>query len=75
MLKKLLTVVFGAFFAFAAHAAQIANVEYVHNMIANRIGVEVPYNPRLHSINQVANMEYLLTAVDVANEILNGEST
>ncbi|MBQ7949367.1 MAG: hypothetical protein IJ276_00060 [Alphaproteobacteria bacterium] len=75
MLKKLLAVVFGAFFAFAAHAGRIANVEYIHNLIANRIGVEVPYNANLRNPRQVANMEYLLTAVDVANEILNGEAT
>ena len=74
MIKKLLTIVFGVFFTFCAQAAQMVNVEYIHNLIANRIGVEVPYNPKLHSPKQVANMEYLLTAVDVANEVLNGQS-
>ena len=52
-----------------AHAGPVANVEYIHNAIRDKWGVELTTaaNPRM-----VANMEYLMTAVDVVNEHLNG---
>lgn len=59
----------------SANAAQIANVEYVHKMIEHTWDITVPYNPVLTNVKTMANMKYLLTAVDVANEILNGEKT
>ncbi|MBR3782814.1 MAG: hypothetical protein IKL14_05545, partial [Alphaproteobacteria bacterium] len=49
------------------------NVDYVHKLIAQKWDVSVPI--KADSPMQVANMKYLLTAVDVANEILNGEKT
>ncbi|MBR2342610.1 MAG: hypothetical protein IKA73_04070 [Alphaproteobacteria bacterium] len=59
----------------AAHAGPIANIEYVHNMIAHVWGINVPYNPELKNPRFAANMEYLLAAVDAANAILNGFET
>lgn len=58
-----------------AKAAQIANVEYVHRTILHRWGVDIAYNEKLNSTNQVANMKYLMTAIDIANRILNGDDT
>lgn len=62
---------------FAARAADvqtapIVSVEYIHKYILEKWSIDVPYNPSLESKSQAANMKYLLTAVDVANEILNG---
>ena len=59
----------------AAHAGPAANIEYVHKMIAHVWGIEIPYNPELKNPRFAANMEYLLAAVDVANEMLNGFRT
>ena len=59
----------------AAHAGPVANIEYVHKMIAHVWGLEIPYNPELKNPRFAANMEYLLAAVDVANEMLNGYKT
>lgn len=58
-----------------ANAGQIANVEYVHRTILHRWGVDIAYNEKLNSTNQVANMKYLMTAIDIANRILNGDDT
>ncbi len=62
---------FGLLFASASHAAEMVNVEYIHNTIQNRWGITVPYNPSLTNPRVAANMKYLLTAVDRANEIIN----
>lgn len=53
----------------AAYAGPAANIEYIHNAVREKWGVELTTtaNPRM-----VANMEYLLAAVDVVNEYLNG---
>ncbi|MBQ7055634.1 MAG: PKD domain-containing protein, partial [Alphaproteobacteria bacterium] len=48
---------------------------YVHKMIEHKWDITVPYNPTLSNVKSMANMKYLLTAIDVANEILNGEKT
>ena len=58
-----------------AHSAQIVNVEYIHNAIAQKWDITIPYNSELTNPRVAANMKYLLTAVDVANEMLNGEPT
>ncbi|MBQ7055635.1 MAG: hypothetical protein IJN91_01750, partial [Alphaproteobacteria bacterium] len=63
----------GCFAVFCAHAAQVVNVDYVHKLIAQKWDISVPI--KTNNIMAVANMKYLLTAVDVANEILNGEKT
>ncbi len=74
-MKKLLYILFGFLFICNAYAAQIVNVEYIHNLISQEWDITVPYNPALTDVKTIANMKYLLTAVDVANEILNGEKT
>ena len=53
----------------SAHAGQAANIEYVHNAVREKWGVELT---SASSPNMVANMEYLMAAVDVVNEHLNG---
>ncbi len=57
-----------------AHAAEMVNVEYIHSAITGRWGITLPYNSALDNPHVAANMKYLLTAIDRANEILNGES-
>ena len=56
-----------------AQSAQVANVEYIHLLIKQEWGIEVPYYPE--NAKLVANMEYLLMVVDRANLMLNGEET
>ena len=73
-MKKII-IFFGILFCGFAHSAQIVNVEYIHNAIANRWDITVPYNPALTNPRVAANMKYLLSAIDVANEMLNGEPT
>ena len=73
-MKKLLSVFIGLLFITIGHAAQIANVEYIHNAIKNKHFITVPYNSALTDTTVAANMEYLLTAVDRANKILHGEA-
>ena len=72
-MKKILVSLIGCFVAICAHAAQIVNVDYVHKLIAQKWDISVPI--KADNPMQVANMKYLLTAVDVANEIFNGEKT
>ncbi|MBQ2844830.1 MAG: hypothetical protein IJE79_02340, partial [Alphaproteobacteria bacterium] len=74
-MKKIVSLILGVLCIFGANAAQIANIEYVHKMIEHKWDITVPYNPALNDVKTIANMKYLLTAVDVANEILNGEKT
>ena len=72
-MRKILFGVLGCLVAACAHAAQVANLDYVHKLIQQKWDISIPIkadNPML-----AANMKYLLTAVDVANEILNGEKT
>ena len=72
-MRRILFAVIGCFTVFCAHAAQIVNVDYVHKLIAQEWDISVPI--KTDNIMAAANMKYLLTAVDVANEILNGEKT
>ena len=72
-MRKILFGVLGCLVAICAHAAQVVNVDYVHKLIAQKWDISVPI--KTNNIMAVANMKYLLTAVDVANEILNGEKT
>ena len=74
-MKKILLLFLGFLCIFAANAAQVANVEYVHTLIEQEWDISIPYNSALSDVHTVANMKYLLTAIDVANEILNGEPT
>ncbi|MBD5391596.1 hypothetical protein HDR66_02205 [bacterium] len=71
MLKRLIFAAFVTLSVIApVCAAQIVNVEYIHKSIEQKWGVTVPYNPALGDEKIVANMKYLLTAVDVANQML-----
>ena len=72
-MKKFLTIFFGLLLTTSIYAAQIANVEYIHNAIQNKHFITVPYNELLTDTTVAANMEYLLAAVDRANQILLGE--
>ena len=74
-MKKILLILFGVLFVSGAYSAQIANVEYVHKMIEQTWDITVPYNSALNSVKQIANMKYLLSAIDVANHMLNGSAT
>ena len=76
MLRKILSFFFALFvFLPTAHSAEMVNVEYIHQYLNARWGIELPYNPALENPKVAANMEYLLTVVDIANEYLNGEKT
>ena len=70
-MRKILLGIFGGLLAVCANAAQVANLDYVHKLIAQKWDISVPI--KADNPMQVANMKYLLTAIDVANEILNGE--
>lgn len=52
--------------------AEIVNVDYIHKLINQQWGINVPFNPELTDKTVAANMKYLLSAIDVANGILNG---
>ena len=76
-MRILKSLILGIFFLFCgasinpAQSAQVANVEYIHKLVNQRWGIEVPYYPE--NAKLVANMEYLLTVVDRANNSLNEE--
>ena len=72
-MKKMFFALIGCFVAICAHAAQIVNVDYIHKLIQQEWDVTVPI--RTDNVMAAANMKYLLTAIDVANQILNGEKT
>ena len=73
-MKRLLFGFFCVLFCGAAQSAQIVNVEYIHKLIEQEHGITVPYNTDLHDPTVAANMKYLLTTIDVANQMLSGES-
>ncbi len=75
MMKNLFAILFGFWFIFVAQAAQVVNVEYIHNSIQQKWNISIPYNTELTNPQVVANMKYLLTTIDVANEILNKNKT
>ena len=72
-MRKISFALIGCFIAVCTHAAQIVNVDYIHKLITQEWDITVPI--KTDNITAAANMKYLLTAVDVANEILNGEKT
>lgn len=77
MLKRVCGILFALFVGVAmADVGPIANIEYIHGSIDNIWGVEIDYNAALKNPLYASNMEYLLTAVDRANYVINGfEST
>jgi len=44
------------------------NVKYIHDAIYAKWGVSVGYNPQLTNKSAIANMKYLLAAIDIANK-------
>ena len=76
MIRKLLSILFAMFmFLPNARGAEMVNVEYIHQYLNTRWGIDLPYNPELKNPRVAANMKYLLTVVDIANEFLNDEQT
>ena len=77
MLKRILCAIFSVFVLLApciGHSAEMVNVEYIHSTLNWRWGIDLPRNP-LTNPYAAANMKYLLTVVDIANEYLNNEET
>ena len=70
---RLLFTIFCMLFCGVCNSAQIVNVEYIHKLIEQQYGITVPYNSNLTNPHVAANMKYLLTTIDAANSILNGE--
>ena len=77
MFRKILSVIFAIFMFLPniARGAEMVNVEYIHQYLNARWGIDLPYNPELTNPKVAANMKYLLTVVDIANEFLNNEQT
>ena len=75
MIKMVFSIFLGFLFIFAAQSAQIVNIDYIHTAIADKWDIVIPYNREITNVGVAANMKYLLSAIDVANEILNGEKT
>lgn len=73
-MKKLILFLF-MLIIMPVQSAQIANIDYIHTAIADKWDITIPYNREIANVGVAANMKYLLTAIDVANEILNGEKT
>ncbi len=75
MFRKILSILVALFmFLPNAHSAEMVNVEYIHQYLNARWGIDLPRNP-LTNPYAAANMKYLLTVVDIANEYLNGDKT
>ena len=72
-MKRLLFAIFCILCCGVCNSAQIVNVEYIHKLIEQEYGITVPYNSNLTNPQVAANMKYLLTTIDAANSILNGE--
>ena len=53
--------------------APVANLEYIHSAIANKYDITVPYNSAA-DIYSIANMKYLLTTIDVANQMQGNQT-
>lgn len=72
-MKKFFLFILGFIFyllpAYTVEYAPIANLEYIHQTISDKYDITVPYNPNVTDITLAANMKYLLTAIDVANQI------
>lgn len=73
-MKKLILFLF-MLIIMPVQSAQIANIDYIHTAIADKWNITIPYNREITNVGVAANMKYLLTAIDVANEILNREKT
>jgi hypothetical protein len=67
------SLIFQGFAIQPAPAAQAVNVQYIHDCIYKKHGITVPI--KTTTPLQIANVKYLLCAVDRGNEILNGTAT
>ena len=68
-MKKFLTIFFGLLLTTSIYAAQIANVEYIHNAIQNKHFITVPYNELLTDTTVAANMEYAALVVPPIGQV------
>lgn len=59
--------------ASAVEYAPAANLEYIHNAIANKYDIKIPYNSMADAY-AIANMKYLLTTIDIANQMQNNKT-
>ena len=77
MFRKILSILVAIFMFLPniARGAEMVNVEYVHQYLNTRWGIDLPYNPELKNPRVAANMKYLLTVIDIANEFFNDEQT
>lgn len=64
-----------ALFNLHVYAGPVANVDFVHKQIKNVWGLDVPFSKHLQDVSVIANMEYLLAAVDRTNFLMNGRET
>ena len=67
------TMVAGAVGVDTVEYAPVANLEYIHSAIANKYDITVPYNSAA-DIYSIANMKYLLTTIDVANQMQGNQT-
>ena len=70
-MKRILIFLFACVCTIAAWAVEYgpaANLEYIHSAISDKYDITIPYNPAA-DISAVANMKYLLTTIDVANQM------
>ncbi|MFQ6704210.1 MAG: hypothetical protein ACLRFP_03995 [Alphaproteobacteria bacterium] len=67
------TMVAGAVGVDTVEYAPVANLEYIHNSIASKYDITVPYNSAA-DIYSIANMKYLLTTIDVANQMQGNQT-
>lgn len=74
-MKYLMIFLLALFGNASVYAADLVNVQYLHNLISREHQVDVKYNTSLDSPSAAVNMKYLLTAVDIANKKLNGVAT
>ena len=74
-MKRVLLCLLSYVCVFEAQSAQVVNVEYIHKIIKKKWDIELSYNSALVTPKVVANMEYLLAAVDATNRLINGVVT
>ena len=67
------TMVAGAVGVDTVEYAPVANLEYIHSAIASKYDITVPYNSAA-DIYSIANMKYLLTTIDVANQMQGNQT-
>lgn len=67
------TMVAGAVGVDMVEYAPVANLEYIHSAIASKYDITVPYNSAA-DIYSIANMKYLLTTIDVANQMQGNQT-